>query len=138
MGKREAFAPVELRWFLESLDDGSYAPDEDVVLLNNITGRAHWGFFEKNRAAILPAVDGSAWIDPWMRLYLAGQRALDDAWNARGNKYAQKVTQEGWKGFEASLEDARRALTSSWHARSDRPEAATAMITVAMASGSPG
>jgi hypothetical protein len=138
-GKREELAPTELRWFLESLDDGSYGRDEDVVLLNNLGRLWVWSpFFDKNRAAILRAVDAHAWIDPWMRLYLAGERALDDAWNARGTKLAHKVTQEGWKGFEASLEVARKALTASWRARRDRPEAAAAMIRVAMAGGSPG
>jgi hypothetical protein len=137
-GKREAFAPIQLRWFLESLDDGSYAPDEEVVLLRNVSGDRRWGFFDKNRAVILPALDDHAWIDPWVRLYLAGERALEDAWDARGNKYSYRVTREGWKGFEASLEEARKALTASWHVRRDRPEAAAAMIRVAMAGGSPG
>jgi hypothetical protein len=138
MGKREALAPTELRWFMESLDDGSYAAGEDVVLLRHLVrGEFAW-FFSQNRAAILRAVEARAWIDPWARLYLAGEQALDDAWDSRGNKYADKVTEAGWKGMKESLQVARRVLTESWRARKDRPEAAAAMISVAMADEAPG
>lgn len=133
-GKRATLAPLELRWFLESLDDGSYSPDEDVVLVRHlIRGEFAW-FFSKNRATIVPAVESHAWVDPWVRLFLAGERARDDAWDARGTKYANEVTGEGWKGMAESLAAARRALTASWEARKDRPEAAAAMISIAMAS----
>jgi hypothetical protein len=133
MGKREALAPVELRWFIESLDDGSYAADEDVVLVRQLAKAESTSFFTRNRAAIVPAVESRKWIDPWVRLYLRGQQALDDAWDARGSRWANRVTREGWKGFEESLEAARKALTASWQARKDRPEAAAAMIVVAKA-----
>jgi hypothetical protein len=137
-GKRDALAPVELRWFMESLDDGSYAPDEDVVLLRHIVGAEFYGFFERNRAAVVSAVERRAWVHPWMRLYLEGKRTIDDAWDARGDEFADKVTPQGWKGFKESLQIARTALTASWEARKDRPEAAAAMITVAMGNGRAG
>jgi hypothetical protein len=132
MGKQQAIAPVELRWFLEAVDDGSFAKGETVVLLRHCLGE-FYTHFSQNRAAIVGAVESRPWVESWARLFLAGERASIDAWDARGHRYSNRVTEEGWKGFEASLKVARDALTASWEARKDRPEAATAMISVAMA-----
>jgi hypothetical protein len=132
-GKRAALDPVELRWFKESLTDGSYAPDEDVVFATHfLSGTGNW-FYRRNLAAVGSAIESTAWIDPWVRLLLAGERHSDEAWNARGWRYANQVQTEEWKGMQESLTSARKALTESWRRRPDRPEAATAMIPVAMA-----
>jgi hypothetical protein len=134
-GKRAALDPVELRWFKESLADGSYAPDEDVVFAAHfVSGTGNW-LYNRNLAAVGAAIDSTPWIDPWVRLLLAGERHRDEAWNSRGMQYANKVKTEEWKGMQESLASARKALTESWRRRPDRPEAATAMIGVAMADG---
>lgn len=137
-GKRASLDPVELRWFKESLTDGSYEPDDDVVVATQfISGRGSW-FFSRNQAAVTSAVEAAPWVDPWVRLLLKGDRQISEAWNSRGTKYASKVKGEEWKGMQESLAQAREALTASWKLRPDRPEAATAMITVAMAEAQPG
>jgi hypothetical protein len=138
VGKREALAPVERRWFLESLDDGSYDPDEDSVLVHGLARGELSVFFGANRAEIASAVATRGWIDPWLRLYISGEKAIDDAWDARGVRYANKVTGPGSQGFRESHAAARRDLTASWKARKDRPEAAGAMVEVAMAAPEPG
>jgi hypothetical protein len=48
------------------------------------------------------------------------------------------VKEEEWKGMRESLALSREALTASWKLRPDRPEAAAAMISVAMADAEPG
>jgi hypothetical protein len=137
-GKRAALDPVELRWFKESLTDGSYGPDEDVVFARHfVSGGGNW-LMRRNLAAVTSAVEATPWIDPWVRLLLKGKRQIDEAWNARGWKYASKVKDEEWKGMRESLTLAREALTASWKLRPDRPEAAAAMIGVAMADAEPG
>lgn len=134
-GKRSALDPVELRWFRESLADGSYAPDEDAVFVSHfVGGYGHW-LFSRNLAAFGAAVEAAGWIDPWVRQLFAGQRHVIEAWNSRGTEYASKVKPEEWKGMAESLAAARRALTESWRIRPDRPEAATAMINVAKTAG---
>ena len=139
MGRRHAVDPVELRFFLEALRDGSYSPDDDVVLVAHLVlSGGGWSLFERNRAAIVGAVEQTQWVDPWARHYLSGLRRVHDAWDARGNAFADKVKPEGWKGFSESLALARQDLEASWRARPDRPEAATKMIEVAMAEGLPG
>ncbi|HEU0107460.1 MAG TPA: hypothetical protein VFT38_14875 [Vicinamibacteria bacterium] len=137
-GKRAALDPIELRWFKESLTDGSYAPDEDVVLADHLLVGTGNELFERNDAAVDAAVQSAPWTDPWLRLVITGERNIEEAWNSRGTQYGDKVKGEEWKGMEESLAAARKALTESWKLRPDRPEAATAMINVAMAGGARG
>ena len=137
-GKRAALDPIELRWFKESLTDGSYAPDEDVVLAAHVLNGSGNSLFQRNLAAVDAAVQSAPWTDTWLRLVIAGERHVAEAWNSRGTEYADKVKGEEWKGMEESLAAARKALTESWKLRPDRPEAATLMITVAKARGEPG
>jgi hypothetical protein len=137
-GKRAALDPLEVRWFKESLTDGSYAPDDDVVFATQfISGRGSW-FFSRNLVVVTSAVETTPWIDPWVRLLIKGDAQIDEAWNSRGSAYASKVKEEEWKGMRESLAQAREALTASWKLRPDRPEAAARMITVAMADGQRG
>jgi hypothetical protein len=133
-GRRHGLAAAERMLFLDSLRDGSYAPDDDTVLVAHLmlyTGGP--SLFERNRAEIVGAVERTDWVDPWARLFLSGRRRYDDAWDARGNSFADKVKPEGWKGFEESMALARKDLEASWRERPDRPEAANKMIAVSMA-----
>jgi hypothetical protein len=134
-GKTHALFPVELAWFLQSLKDGSYAADEDAVLAIHLNGGTGEAFFDRNRAAVVGALQSSPTVDPWVRELFAGMRAIKDAWQARSGDYGDKVKPEGWKGFGESLAEARKALKESYRLRPDRPEAATHMITVAMGGG---
>jgi hypothetical protein len=93
---------------------------------------------ERNTVAISEAIDQTPWVDPWVRSLFRGVRYDADAWTARGEDFANRVTDEGWKGFHEGLDKARREYTESWQARPDRPEAANRMIAVAMADGRPG
>jgi hypothetical protein len=135
MGRRHSLDPVELRLFFEALKDGSYAPDDDLVLVTHLISGGGASLFERNRAAIVGTVEQTQWVDPWARLFLSGVRRVDDAWDARGNEFADKVKPEGWKGFSESLALARKDLEASWRARPDRPEAAVWLIEVTMAGG---
>jgi hypothetical protein len=132
VGKRAALDPVELRWFKESLTDGSYGPDEDAVFAQHYVRGSGSRFFDRNAAAVTSAADGAPWLDPWVRLLLRGQRQLNEAWNSRGSRYASQVKDEEWKGMQESLVEARKSLTESWRLRPDRPEAATIMIGVVL------
>jgi hypothetical protein len=139
MGRRHVVDPAELRAFIESLKDGSYAPDDDVVLVAHLVlSDGGLSFFDRNRAAIVSVVRQTKWVDPWASLYLSGRRYVDDAWDARGNTFANEVKPEGWKGFAESIALARKDLEASWNARPDRPEAASQMVNVAMTDGQPG
>src|SRR6266542_3118868 len=80
-----------LSWFLESLKDGSYAPHDGVVLTLHLTTGPGESFVERNRAAVVAALEATSWVDPWVRHLFSGLRLLDDAWDARGVDYAGMV-----------------------------------------------
>jgi len=68
---------------------------------------------------------------------MIGEHAINEAWKARGNQWANQVTDEGWQGFEEQLAIASRRLTAAWKAKPDLPFAANKMITVAMGQPDP-
>jgi hypothetical protein len=64
-----------------------------------------------------------------------GDFLVDYAWKARGSGLAKTVTPEGGKLFEERIAQAHKRLVRAHELAPDRPEAATVMIAVAMASG---
>lgn len=71
----------------------------------------------------------------WLRHLARGVLSLEAAWEHRGSGWSSTVTDEGWSGFEASLERAAVDLKAAYQARPDLPQAATAMIRVSMGQG---
>jgi hypothetical protein len=71
--------------------------------------------------------------EPWILAYYTGRWRIDEAWNARGGGYANTVTEKRWQAFAEHLEVATRELTKAWQLHPEFPEAATEMVTVAMA-----
>jgi hypothetical protein len=73
--------------------------------------------------------------DPWMLHLFSGKYHIRAAWTARGGGWANTVTDEGWKGFFDHLKQAREHLVKAHEMHPEYPEAATAMIEVAMGTG---
>ena len=61
-----------------------------------------------------------------------GQAFVDYAWKARGNGFADTVTEEGWHGFHDRLAEARRVLTEVSSATDKGPHWYSVMQTVAL------
>src|SRR5688500_10454812 len=57
-----------------------------------------------------------------------GRFHKNHAWDARGGAYADKVTEEGWKGMRERLVLAQQALERAWQLDNTNAEAATTMI----------
>ena len=129
IGLREPLRQLEARWFEESLGDGSYGPDDDVVLTWQLLNGTGPGFFRRSRASAVAAIERADWIDPWVRLHYSGLAHSREAWEARGHGWAKDVKPEAWKAFEAAAALARRDLEEAWRLRPDRPEAAYEMIS---------
>lgn len=55
------------------------------------------------------------------------------AWEARGNRWASRVSEDGWQGFAEHMSEARICYEKAAE-ESDQPNATTAMISLAMAS----
>ena len=73
-------------------------------------------------------------VDPWIRLLVNGFYHVGMAWRSRGPGWASEVTGEGWNGFGAELEQARKFLVEAYEMHPEYPEAAARMITVSMGS----
>jgi hypothetical protein len=72
------------------------------------------------------------WGDDYTASLLKGKAYIKMAWIARGNDYADKVTEEGWKNFKADLEVARSALEHAWILNSQDVEIPDAMMKVVL------
>jgi peroxiredoxin len=72
---------------------------------------------------------------PYVVNMLLGEYHLQAAWKARGGSFAPEVTEAGWQGFGEHMDLARDAFEKAWKAAPKRPEAATAMVKIAMGSG---
>lgn len=57
------------------------------------------------------------------------------AWEARGSRYADKVTELGWKGFEENVTLAEKALSEAWTLDPKDSRIPVEMITVELAQG---
>jgi len=120
-----------LRYLGAAFSDGSIEPrDEEVIAEVLIHGWAN-GFFERNGAAV-ERVTSEAKGFEWLALVVQGEYEIDRAWEERGTGYANTVREQGWKGFEEHLDQARSALTRAWKLHPDRPLAAAQMVKVSM------
>jgi hypothetical protein len=70
-----------------------------------------------------------------LRLLVKGDFHIHFAWDARGNGFANTVTEEGWKKFGDRLAVARSALEEAWKLKPSAPEAATLMLMVEKGAG---
>jgi hypothetical protein len=126
--RRASIGEEELRFFKESLSDGSYRPEESAVLLGMIRS----GLFRRDPDVVAEAVAQTPRIEEWVRLVFSGARHLSRGWKARGDDYVDKVPPEGWKELEKELRLAKRDLERAHRLHPDRPEPAYRMMSVAL------
>ena len=128
-GLRQALAPLELKWFEESLGD-SYRRGDDAVLACQLQTGTGISFFHRNESGVARLVGEAAWTEPWLRRLTSGMKFADLAFDTRGHEFADKVKPEGWKGFYENMAAARKDLEEAWKLRPDRPEAPSEMLGV--------
>ncbi len=123
-----------VRLFKEALKDGSLRPEDQAdigeIMING------WGerFFKRNGEKILPGVREAGKSFAWLALLLEGQYHMETAWQARGSGYANTVSEQGWKTFNAQMEKASDCLCQAWQMNPEQPLAPNLMISVALAS----
>lgn len=120
-----------LQHFQNAFTDGSYqSGDEEEIADCLVMGWAQ-RFFYGNGPAVC-AIASQSKLDPWLGLVLDGENNITEAWKIRGSGFADKVTREGWEGFNKHLAKARTALTRAWKLHPDWPIAPSRMIYVAL------
>jgi hypothetical protein len=79
-------------------------------------------FFENNKSTIIGDDAGTGLIE--------GNFWAQYAWDARTSKWANEVTDEGWKLFTERLQKAQRVLEKAWEKDPTDPRIAVEMMTV--------
>lgn len=125
--------PAAVRHAAAMLTDPLLAkrPDDCLQQLERLFSKydAMHDFFWKELTQTV--VDWSK-VEPWLGLMVRGINEKKLAWEARGNKVASEVKEEGWKGFTEHLALSRKHLSDAHVLRPELPYAATEMIAVSM------
>ncbi len=91
-----------LEWLGKCFADGSFTPaDQQEIADIFVNG---WGddFFKRNGDAVCKIMQEAGPVHQWLALTLEGEHHITEAWKARGNGYANTVTQQGWQDFTAT------------------------------------
>lgn len=126
--------------FLEkALVDGSIVPGDERFLADQLTAETEIGrYMERMRTTVYRIIASNTQLDPWLKEYLWGRHRMALAWSARGNGFANTVTEEGWRAFSTRMAEARKHMVKSWGLQPKQPHAATALISVSMSDGTTG
>ncbi|CAB1079583.1 hypothetical protein JY97_02470 [Alkalispirochaeta odontotermitis] len=73
-------------------------------------------------------------VDPWIDCMIRGKYHISKGWQARGDGYANNVTEEGWEVFRKEISTAENYLTKAYGIHPEYPEAAALMIHIRMTS----
>ena len=121
-----------LEWFRECFTDGSFIPADQQEVADIFANG--WGddFFKRNGDAVCKIANEAGPSYQWLALVMDGEHHINEAWKARGSGWASGVTQEGWRGFNEHLAEARKILTQAWNLQPGFPLAPCRMMTVAL------
>ncbi len=121
-----------LQYLQTALADGSLRPEDQAEIADILI--MGWGnrFFTRNEAAVYTMVQGRGKAYQWLALVLEGEHEINAAWQARGNGYANAVSQAGWNAFSEHLALARKCFTQAWELNPNLPLAPDRMMTVAL------
>lgn len=129
--KQQEMDQQALKLYSKAFKDGTLGKQDEEEMAEIIVNGWASEFFKRNREAVIQATEESGSFR-WLALVLRGTAEISDAWVARGNATADRVTSAGWTGFLEHLEKAEEALTKAWEMEPSRPMAPASMITVAM------
>lgn len=124
-------------WLSDVFKDGSFQQGDDRLAVEQISHEYEL-IQPTYRSEFLDAVEKAPGKSPWLASYISGWCEVERAWQARGDAYANRVTEEQWRGFAEHLTAARGLLTTAYKLHPDYPEASTLMIKVAMGGASKG
>lgn len=117
-------------WTTAMCEDGSYAPEEDYVIIRQLLGGGrHREFFYDFQEEFL-AIANKAKLPEWARLTIIGNAENSLAWQARGMWAPDKVPKAATAKMTRHLKAAYPALRRAWELRPDRPEAAERMMSI--------
>lgn len=138
IGLRNNLRPLEMKWFADSLVDGSFEPGDSAILLHQLDSGTGPDFIGRSPDGAAVAIAKVSWLEPWVRECILGMLAYQQAWKARGTGWARDVKDANWRRFAALVAEARQHLVEAARLRPDRPEPLFYMIRVAADDPVPG
>ena len=129
---------LSLKWLAEAAAEpaikaGNLRPLWRWVAFRVMTD-GNYGLLDEVHKALLAQPNA----DPWLVNMIGGRTFVKEGWKARGSGFANTVTDAGEKTFQDNLRKARDCYTRAWELHREYPEAAAAMIEIAMASNEAG
>ena len=135
--EERAIANLHLNLLLEWMSQGNDSPEHLQRLMFHEAERFIALKFPPKFDILSSFIEGveagDEKIKPWLSNMLLAELYSKQAWSARGTGYAASVTEEGWENFHQGLKLAEEKLQIAYELHPERPEAASAMITIAMA-----
>lgn len=131
-------AKALLRYSMEALQDPKLPVDDAATAADCAVWIAsHTPDGKKQlEAQVFPILEKN-WREYAFSYIAQGNYFTEEAWNARGHDYADGVTKEGWKGFEANLAKADATLRKGWEVDRTNVKLPIAMISVCMGESAP-
>lgn len=118
--------PTLLTWYASEPDWLGVGYRTLVYSLGDVTfGAEAW-------ATSIKKCENAAGCEPWLLEIFKGIFHDKTAWHARGDEYANKVTEKGWKAFEKHMLDSGKHFREAYRMHPELPFAASSMIKVAM------
>jgi hypothetical protein len=125
-----------IRCSVQLLHDPSLAdPVARSLICEWVAGNWSTAYAEGRRRAALLAEIAKGGVDPWLADMITGRIELSRAWAERGGHSPIPGAQEDHQAFLDHLDRAQRAFSAAWARDATVPDAASAMIEVAMAGG---
>jgi len=133
-----AAADLSLQWLAQAAAEPGVKAGNQRYLWPWFNFRLNDDYQYRLHKEAYAALQAQAGADPWFVDMVGGMHFIHEGWKARGEGFADTVTEAGFKVLQDSLKQARACFTRAWRLHPEYPEAATAMIEVAKASNDGG
>lgn len=118
--------------FPAAFHGSSYLPGEERMMSYRVANIFKIFFRDEESRDVADVMFSDDQVPEFIQQLVDGYAHVDEAWEVRGSGYSNTVSKKGRKGFREHLDAARVALTASWEAHPELPEAPKNMISVAM------
>ena len=116
-----------------SFEEGSYRGDDDALFVDELLNAPD--HLHRDSDATEKLVLEIKTLPEWARKTILGNVELGRGWKARGNGWADSVSDKASAEYMERLTKAGQYLEAAWKLRPDQPYAAADMILVSMDSG---
>ncbi|MEN6546983.1 MAG: hypothetical protein ABFE07_13185, partial [Armatimonadia bacterium] len=125
---------LSLQWLAQAAAEAAQKAANHRLLWRWLDFRLNDDGRYRLREEAYAALQAQPGADAWLVDMVGGICFVKSGWKARGAGFADTVTDAAEKTFQENLSKARTCFTRAWRLHPEYPEAATAMIEVAMSS----